>query len=168
MQRVSLHTVTECRRDALLALRVRPEQQAFVTGVAAALEEAAAMPECQARAVVEAAGGQVVGFLMYALDRNERAPWIYRVLIDAAAQGRGLGRAALEAAAAEMATAWPLHPRVFLGVRPDNAGAVAFYHRCGFRPAGRVIGGEQVLWRSLRREAATDTDADTDGAAGGA
>ncbi|SOE01328.1 GNAT family N-acetyltransferase [Caenispirillum bisanense] len=145
---VTLHRVDDTCRADVLGLRVTAGQDGFVTGVAAALEEAAAVPECVPRAVRDGAG-RVVGFVMYALDRNEHAPWIYRILVDAAWQGRGFGRAAMEAAVAEIAAAWPLQPRVYLGVRPDNTGAVAFYGACGFRPNGRTIGGERVLWRSL-------------------
>lgn len=145
---VTLHRVDDACRADLLGLRVTAAQAGFVTGVAAALEEAAVLPECVPRAVRDGTG-RVVGFVMYALDRNEAAPWIYRILVDGAHQGRGLGRAAMEAAVAEIGAAWPLQPRVYLGVRPDNAGAVAFYGACGFRPNGRTIGGERVLWRSL-------------------
>lgn len=147
---VALHRLNDARRAAVLALRVTETQAAFVTGVAAALEEAAAMPECQPRAVC-GHDGHVAGFVMFALDRNERAPWIYRILIDRGLQGRGLGRAALDATLAEIAATWPLQPRVYLGVRPENTAAVAFYTRCGFAPDGRCIGGEQVLRRSLPR-----------------
>lgn len=145
---VTLHRVDDACHAALLTLQVSDAQSAIVTGVAAALEEAAAMPECQPRAVRDCRG-EMVGFLMYALDRNDRAPWIYRILVDRAHQGRGLGRAALETAIAEIRLAWPLHPRVYLAVRPENGGASAFYAACGFRPDGRVIGGQRVLWRSL-------------------
>lgn len=145
---VTLHRVDDLCRPALLRLRVTEAQAGFVTGVAIALEEAAAMPECQPRAVCTA-DGAVAGFLMYALDRNERAPWIYRILIDRGLQGRGLGRSALAAAVAEIRRTWPLHPRVYLGVHPANAGAAAFYTACGFRPDGRTIGGETVLCRPL-------------------
>lgn len=145
---VVLRAVDDVDRAALLEVRVAPHQARFVSDVAATLEEAAAMPEAHLRAVC--GGGDVVGLVMYGLDRDEREPWIYRFLIDHRRQGRGLGGAALEAAVRELARAFPLRRTVFIGVRPENTEARALYERHGFTPDGRESGGEIVLRRPLR------------------
>ncbi|WP_404378759.1 GNAT family N-acetyltransferase [Caenispirillum salinarum] len=149
---VCLRAVEDVGRAALLAVRVAPHQARFVPDVAATLDEAAAMPEVHLRAVclADREPPAVVGLLMYALDRDDRAPWIYRLLIDHDSQGRGLGGAALEAAVAELARAYPLRPAVYIGVRPENTDARTLYARHGFQPDGREIGGEIVLRRVMR------------------
>ncbi|EKV30740.1 acetyltransferase, GNAT family [Caenispirillum salinarum AK4] len=149
---VCLRAVEDVGRAALLAVRVAPHQARFVPDVAATLDEAAAMPEVHLRAVCLANREPpvVVGLLMYALDRDDRAPWIYRLLIDRDHQGKGLGGEALEAAVAELARAYPLRPAVYIGVRPENAEARALYARHGFEPDGRRVDGDIVLRRVVR------------------
>ena len=46
--------------------------------------------------------GELVGFLMHALDPDENSRWIYRLMIDRNHQGRGYGRAALRALMAHL------------------------------------------------------------------
>lgn len=87
--RVVLRSVSDVDRAALLDLRVAPHQACFVSDSAATLDEAAAMPEAYVRAVC--VSEEAVGLVMYGLDREEKAPWIYRFLIDQRHQGRGLG-----------------------------------------------------------------------------
>ena len=57
------------------------------------------------------------------------------VYVAAAARGRGIGRALLEAlvAGSEAAGIWTLQAAIF----PENAASVALHERCGFRVVGR-------------------------------
>lgn len=146
--RVVLRSVSDVDRAALLDLRVAPHQACFVSDSAATLDEAAAMPEAYVRAVC--VSEEAVGLVMYGLDREEKAPWIYRFLIDQRHQGRGLGGAALEATVHEVALVFPLRRAVFIGVRPENTDARMLYERHGFKPDGRTFGREIVLCRPLR------------------
>lgn len=56
-----------------------------------------------------------------------------------AARGLGVGRAVLSAAL-DWAADHPLIEKVYLGVVPENAPAVALYESLGFRPEGRQVG----------------------------
>ena len=72
------------------------------------------------------------------------------VYVAAAARGRGIGRALLEAliAASEAAGYWTL----FAGVRAENAGSLALHDRVGFRRVGvqeRMGQDAQGRWRDV-------------------
>ncbi|MDM9593359.1 GNAT family N-acetyltransferase [Pseudomonas guariconensis] len=82
--------------------------------------------------------GELVGFLMHALDPDENSRWIYRLMIDRNHQGRGYGRAALRALMAHLHSL-PGGPSVALGVDPENVGARRLY--------GEVIDGELIMRR---------------------
>lgn len=83
-------------------------------------------------------GGEVGGWA--ALSPASRRP-VYRgvaevsVYVAAAARGRGVGRALLDAliAASEAAGLWTLQAVMF----PENAASVTLHSRCGFRLVGR-------------------------------
>ena len=82
-------------------------------------------------------GGPVAG---WAAAQPTSARHVYRgvledsVYVAAAARGRAVGRALLDAlvAAAEEAGAWTLQASVF----PENAASLALHQRCGFRVVG--------------------------------
>lgn len=78
-------------------------------------------------------GGQIVGYFLMSIAAGEAH--VLNICIDPAAQGRGHGRHLLRAM---------MHvargrgaERVFLEVRPSNAGAIALYHSEGFNEIGR-------------------------------
>ncbi len=58
----------------------------------------------------------------------------HSVYVDPAAQGRGVGRALLEAliASTEAAGIWTIQSGVF----PENVASLALHERCGFRVVG--------------------------------
>src|SRR5215472_8619656 len=99
---VTLREVTSENLEAVLALRVSPEQEQFVSSVQESLEEAAEYPEGRPwyRAVysgVEPAGP--VGFVMVSWNVQPEppriiGPWfLWKLLIDQRHQGRGYGAA---------------------------------------------------------------------------
>lgn len=67
----------------------------------------------------------------------KRPLYLTGLAVSVAHQGRGLGRLALEDARA-VATAWPADA-IRLDAYDAEAGAGAFYARCGFRDRGRVL-----------------------------
>ncbi len=138
--------VTAQNREALLALRPAPGQEGFVETVAQCLEEASAL-DCW-RPVGLYDGNLAVGFAMYGRFASE-APdgrvWLDRLLIDARYQGRGYGRAALEALLRRIEREYR-PPRVYLSVVAGNSAAVALYQSFGFRFNGeRDLHGENVM-----------------------
>jgi aminoglycoside phosphotransferase (APT) family kinase protein/ribosomal protein S18 acetylase RimI-like enzyme len=114
---------------ACARLRVTPSQQAFVAPVDYYLQMCADPGSpWQARAVV--ANGEVVGFVMRAIDPTDDSYWIGGVIVDAAHQGRGVGHAAISELIGEATVNG--HSAVGLTIHPDNPLARALYARLGF------------------------------------
>ena len=93
------------------------------------------------------ADGQLVGFAMFAFDEANDDPhdkyWLWRFMIDASQQGKGYGSAALR----EIIRYFKAHgaDEITLSTKESNAGALALYHKFGFRENGEENGGEIVL-----------------------
>lgn len=86
--------------------------------------------------------GRIEGYALSGPSRDrdhglhELAGEVYAIYVDPPAQGRGLGRALLEAAASELRTAG-FEPLV-LWVLTANAHGRGFYQACGWRPDGET------------------------------
>ncbi|HEY8091984.1 MAG TPA: GNAT family N-acetyltransferase [Polyangiaceae bacterium] len=104
-----------------------------------------AMESC--RVLVGRNRGRIVGMLAlatkkpWAIDtkyfaRVERALYLHDMAVAPRMQGRGIGRRMLEAAT-EMARSWPAQA-IRLDAYDAEAGAGAFYARCGYTEVGRV------------------------------
>jgi diamine N-acetyltransferase len=85
-----------------------------------------------------------VGHIMWGVD-DDASRWIGGMLIDAAEQGRGVGRAAVTTLADWLARAG--HP-VRLSYHPDNLPAAALYKSLGFQLTGAVEDDEVVAERA--------------------
>ena len=85
---------------------------------------------------------------MWAIDDADGSRWIGGVVIDAAAQGRGIGRAALETLIARLATALDCH-EVALSYGPENRVARGLYASLGFVETGEHEDDELVARRSI-------------------
>ncbi|WP_018351619.1 GNAT family N-acetyltransferase [Longispora albida] len=125
-------------------LRVHPEQEPFVAPVAVSLAEAYVYPSAWPRLLME--GEEVVGFVMAGFNPDDEVEafrcGIWRLNISAGAQGRGLGRIAVEAVAAEARRRG--NTRLTVLWEPGEAGPEAFYLRLGFRETGEILFGEKV------------------------
>ncbi|MGA5322482.1 GNAT family N-acetyltransferase [Streptomyces seoulensis] len=144
-----LAEVTSANLETALAVRVRPDQEHAVEPVAHSLAEAYVRPAGVAWPRLILDGDETVGFLMAFLDIDWRADGgslrrsgLWRLNIDAARQGKGYGRFAVESVAAELRrrgcgelyATW--HPG------PDGPGE--FYRRLGFRTTDETRGGQTV------------------------
>jgi diamine N-acetyltransferase len=139
-------------RVAVAALRLADDQADLVASNAESLDEADHDPAARPRAVV--AGGRIVGFLMYELFDGGRAANIYRFMIDRAAQGRGVGRAALDRLLAEIA-ALPGVATIEICYVPQNVGARRLYAAAGFVEVGVDEDGEIIARRPVDAAAGT-------------
>lgn len=96
------------------------------------------------------ADGTVVGHVMWAYDTDDGTHWIGGMLIDAAEQGKGVGRAALRAAIQLLSDR--LNAReIRLSYHPDNTVAARLYREAGFRPTGDTVDDEIVAARPAAR-----------------
>ena len=137
--RVRLADVDDQLRDACLALRVRDDQALLVATNEKSLRQAKADPSLVPRALLE--GDEVVGFVMYQR-RPDGAAYVWRVMVDAKHQGRGLGRRMLDLLVGELGAQG--YRRVFISHRPYNPVAERLFESLGFQewdiePDGEVV-----------------------------
>jgi len=88
--------------------------------------------------------GEVVGFAEWAFDESDGSYGLGGIVIDHRHQGRGLGRAALDALVAHV-RGQPAPGDVVLTVHGDNERARTLYERYGFVATGEVLDDELVM-----------------------
>jgi diamine N-acetyltransferase len=152
---VTLEELTDLNRDAVLALRVAPEQERFVGSVDGALTDAAEYPHAMPWYRAVFASGQPVGFVMVSWNVEPQppeiiGPWfLWKLLIDQRYQGHGYGREVVRQVAqfvrAEGAAA------LLTSYVPEAGGPAGFYERLGFVPTGaHDANGEIIVRLALR------------------
>lgn len=139
---VTLRPLTRETLDACIGLRVAPEQEAFVASNVYSLAEAAVMPDTWPLAVY--ASDEMVGFVMYSREPDTGRYWILRLMIDAARQGRGYGRAAL-LAVIDLLRCRHGCREIILSIDDGNQVAERLYESVGFRRTGAYDSGEAVM-----------------------
>jgi diamine N-acetyltransferase len=152
---VVLRPITDQNRDEVVALRIAPFQEGYVSGVADSLDEARETPEGNPWCRAVYADDQPVGFVMLSWDVAPDppriiGPWfLWKLLIDERHQRRGYGRETV---------------RLVAGIVRDNGGSElltshvvgdgspeGFYRQIGFVPTGEQDEkGEMVLALTLR------------------
>ena len=134
--------------DAAIDLQLRPGQERFVAPVVHSIAQAYVHPTAWPRVVYD--GDQLVGFVMANFDPdNEQDAFrcgIWRLNVAAAAQGRGVGRFAVEAVATEARRRGQDRITVLWVKGPD--GPEGFYLKLGFVPTGelfdQVVGSKDI------------------------
>jgi diamine N-acetyltransferase len=133
-------------------LSVREDQKHFVASNAVSLAQALFAPEAWYRAVYH--GEDLAGFIMLH-DESLRSPppekpevSVWRFMIDAKFQGRGIGKAALRQVIEHVRARGTIE-KLELSYVPGPGCPEAFYRSLGFAPTGRVDEGEIVLALSL-------------------
>ena len=89
---------------------------------------------------------RVVGHVMWAFDdfdKKDGSYWIGGFLVDAAEQGRGIGRAMLKTMIAHLLDR-PGQGAIRVSYHPDNVAAARLYASSGFALTGESEGGEIV------------------------
>ena len=150
-QGVHLREITDDNRDAVCALRVRPDQERFVASVASSLDDAAEEPEANPWYRAVYCGEEPVGFVMLSWSPPAARPrgryFLWRLLIDERYQRRGIGQEVLTQIAdlvrAEGAT------ELLTSYEPGEGEPWPFYQRFGFQPTGEIDDGEIVLRLTL-------------------
>ncbi|MET0526158.1 MAG: GNAT family N-acetyltransferase [Nocardioides sp.] len=148
---ITLREITEDNAESVLALRVRPDQEQFVSSVTYSLAEAAEHPEGSPWFRAVYADGRPVGFVMLSWDcvpapPDINGPWfLWKLLIDHQHQGRGYGqevvRHVAELVRAEGAT------ELLTSHVPGEGGPAGFYARLGFVPTGELDPEGEILLR---------------------
>ena len=150
----SVKPVDAANLDAVMTLRVAAGQTGFVAPVERSLAQVAYEPAGRALAMFD--GDDAVGLLLlYDARRDKDKPaeqlYVWRILVDARHQRRGLGRLAMQ---------WVVDEARRLGLAevglshvglPGHAGS--FYEKLGFAYTGEVVDGEHKMILKLLRDA---------------
>ncbi|NML51187.1 GNAT family N-acetyltransferase [Streptomyces sp. R302] len=86
----------------------------------------------------------IVGHVMWAYDDKDGTHWIGGMMVSAAEQGKGVGRATL-GAVIEHLSALPECRQIRLSCHPDNTSAGSLYTSFGFQPTGGLEDEEIVM-----------------------
>ena len=145
---MDLREITPENHDAVRRLAVHPDQRELVATVEKSLADAYVYKAALFRAafVDDAPVGYVLVF-PFARD-DERVVNITRLMIDAAHQGRGLGRALLEETLRWVESFETKPDLVRISTIPGNEAALALYRSVGFEEAG-LESGEVALYRAV-------------------
>jgi diamine N-acetyltransferase len=147
---VTLGEITDGNREAVVALRVAPGQERFVSSVGESLAQAAGYRHARPWYRAVFAGGEPVGFVMVSWNVEPRppeiiGPWfLWKLLIGERYQGRGYGaevvRQVAELVRAEGAA------ELLTSYVPGEGGPAGFYERLGFAPTGELdVNGEVIM-----------------------
>ena len=140
MTNLRLAELTPDNIDAAIGLELRPGQERFVAPVVRSIAEAYVHSTAWPRVVID--DGQVVGFVMANFDpANELEAFrcgIWRLNVAGAAQGRGVGRFAVDAVAEEARRRGQTRITVLWETGPG--GPEDFYLKMGFVPVGEMFG----------------------------
>lgn len=142
---VSLAEVGAENWRAVAAVSVLPDQDRFVADPTYYLCLCHFGGDWQPLAVV--ADGAVVGHVMWAVDEADNSHWIGGMMIDAKAQGRGVGAAAIRHMLVRFSDAGAREAA--LSYEPENRRAAELYSRLGFVETGELEGTEVVARRPL-------------------
>lgn len=143
---VTLREVDADNWRACAALGVPAEQRDFVLPVTYYLALCHYRGVWHPLAVCE--GGEAVGFVMWAVDPADNSGWIGGLTIDAAHQGRGLGRATVEALLDAFRDCHGCSSAA-LSCAAANDRAWSLYASLGFEETGETEDGEPVARRAL-------------------
>ena len=146
---LTIQPVGQTNLEALLGLKLNPQQCGFIEPISACLEEA--KQDKRYTPIALCMGEQVVGFAMYGLfcESQQTRVWFDRFLIGKQFQGNGLGKAFARLVLAFLFEHFSCQ-RVYLSVYPNNTNAIALYQQLGFSFTGEQdINGEHVM--SLER-----------------
>jgi GNAT superfamily N-acetyltransferase len=148
---VTLREITDDNTEAVVALRVAPEQEQFISSVGGSLREAAANPQGNPWFRAVYADEEPVGFVMLSWDvvpqpPEINGPWfLWKLLIDQGHQGKGYGREVVrqivDLVRAQGAT------ELLTSHEPGEGGPAGFYARLGFVPTGELDPEGEILLR---------------------
>jgi diamine N-acetyltransferase len=140
---VTLRPITRDNLWAVGDLKLHPGQEAFVADNIDSIANASVEPTFVPLAVY--AGEEVAGFAMYGEHPPESDTWwVIRLMIDRAHQGKGYGRAAMQALIAMMAERVGC-AEIVTSFNPANTVALGLYTSLGFQPTGEIEDDEPLL-----------------------
>jgi len=144
---ISLAEITDDNWRAVADVAPHDEQRRFVAALGARYLLLSMRGGLWHSLAIEA-DNAVVGHVMWAYDNDAGTHWIGGMLIDAAEQGKGVGRAALQATM-RLLSGGQNAQEIRLSYHLDNTAAARLYADAGFRPTGDTEDGEIVVARPV-------------------
>lgn len=133
---VTLQQINQTNFKDAAALQIQPAQKPFVASPLGILARAYAYRDRRPQAWGIYADGSLVGLaLVEDLEEEPACYHLAELLVDAQAQGRGYGQAALARILSRLQRERK-YPRVEACVKKDNATAIHIYEKAGFRDTG--------------------------------
>jgi diamine N-acetyltransferase len=134
---------------AAVGIQLKPGQEHYVAPVKDSIAEAYVNPTAWPRLILD--DDEVVGFVMGNFDAGHEfdafRAGIWRLNVAAVAQGRGVGRFAVEQIAAEAGRRG--FDRITVLWEQGDDGPEKFYLSVGFEPTGEMLFGEVVGARAV-------------------
>ncbi|MEM7132169.1 MAG: GNAT family N-acetyltransferase [Chloroflexota bacterium] len=118
--------------QAVIALKLAPDQQDFVPSNLYSIAEAQFYPDAQSRAIYNLIE-EIVGYALYGRDVSTGKWKVFRIMIDAHYQGQGYGKAAMAAIIQEI-SAKPRGNQILIRYQKENTVAKRLYTELGFVP----------------------------------
>jgi diamine N-acetyltransferase len=155
---IELRPLTDNNRAELEALRITPDQENFVSTVAASIAEG--VEDVGGRAIAWGVylDGRPVGFVMISddVDGPEYIPhYLWKLIIDERYQRRGLGTAALDEVVAYFRSRTGVEA-MWTSAGQGPGSPISFYEGYGFVDTGRIVFDNEVLLRLDLTGPATD------------
>jgi len=145
---IELREITRDNWRDCVRLKVAPGQEQFVASNAVSLAQSKYEPESVPLAAYD--GDTMVAFVMYhPEDYGVSKLWyIERLMVGQQFQGKGYGRAAMEALIAHL-RAVPGYSAILISFVPGNEAAQSLYAGLGFVDTGEIEDGERVYRLAL-------------------
>jgi diamine N-acetyltransferase len=140
MPTVNLLEVDEENWRDVANIKVKPGQEEFVAATTYYMCLAHYGDDWHPLAIE--ADGEIVGHVMWGVDKEEDSIWLGGLVIDAAKQGLGIGRAAVQAFLDRFGPEPGAH--IALSYAPENAVARQLYQKLGFVETGEMAEDEVV------------------------
>jgi diamine N-acetyltransferase len=144
---VVLSEITDDTWRAVADVAPHDEQRRFVAALGARYLLLSTREDLWHSLAIQA-DSAVVGHVMWAYDSDDDTHWIGGMLIDAVEQGKGVGRAALQAVIRLLGDL-PDAREIRLSYHPDNAAAARLYADAGFCPTGDTEDGDIIAARPI-------------------
>ena len=159
MPKVELREISPANLRTILELRVSETQRNFVASNAFSIAEAYFYPEAWFRAIY--ADDAPAGFVMLWDEHLRESPvqighyYLWRFMIDARFQGKGIGREAIRLLVNHVRTR-PHAAHLLLSHSEGDGNPGPFYQRLGFVYTGKITDGELEMRLDLNNAAFDD------------
>ncbi|MEH7463764.1 GNAT family N-acetyltransferase [Bacillus thuringiensis] len=131
MKHISLKTIDKSNWEDAIQLSVNQEQQPFIASNLYSIAEVQFLDNFYAKGIY--LDNEMVGFTMFGIDFDDHNYWIYRLMIDKAFQGRGIGIHAIKLVIEEIRRMNDTNiALIMIGYHPENLAAKFAYQKAGF------------------------------------